>query len=91
MYDCSLTNQKPYTGQIIYIASFVREAAKNRSFFSGPATPTHRPYCLVATKKIPDFVLELQKRYFFLVAQPLPPLPLLVARPLKKYRFLRLP
>ena len=47
----------------------LREAAKN-VFFSGPASS------LVATKNIQNFYESFKKRSFFLVAKPLPPLPL---------------
>ena len=49
------------------------------------------PYFLqnIATNlsKNNDFANSLKKRYFFLLARPLPPPPLLVARPLKKITF----
>ena len=53
-----------------------REAAKNQSFFfvARPLRPYPPPSSLVATKKFPDFFLELQKTVFFLVAKPQPPL-----------------
>ena len=54
----------------------LREAKKNNSIFSS----------LVATNFFRIF-LELQKTVFFLSGQDLTPKPLLVAGPLKKYRY----
>ena len=69
-----------------------RDCRKKTVFFSGPATKALPP----PHKKIPEFKYEknsknffqsFKKRFFFFVAKPLLPLPLLVSGPLKKILF----
>ena len=66
----------------------IRKAAKNGLFLVvRPLRHYPPPLELSGHKKFSRIFLELQKTGFFLVAKPFPPPPLLVAGPLKKYRF----
>jgi len=66
----------------------VREATK-KPFFSGAATKAlPLPSSLVAITFFGFFFSSFKKRYFFLVARPLPPLS---GRATKKIPFLQLP
>ena len=48
-----------------------REAAKKGLFLVALLLRPLRPSSLVGTKKFPEFFLELQKTFFFLIVKPL--------------------
>ena len=71
--------------EIVYL---FREAATKSFFLSGPATKPPPP----SSAYWPKELLSLhKKKSFFLSGTPVKPPPLLVARPIRKELFLRLP